>query len=435
MIMWRECKLGDLLEIKHGFAFLGEHFSNEGSHIVLTPGNFFDDGGFKRKEGKDKWYRGFIPFEYVLGKGDLVVAMTEQAEGLLGSAAIIPADDLYLHNQRIGLIQLKYIDAADKIFVYYLFNSRPVRHQIRGSASGTKIRHTAPSRIADVEVSLPPLPIQRRIASILSAYDDLIENSQRRIKILEEMARRLYREWFVHFRFPGHEGCLFVESPLGEIPEGWEVKRLGDVTSKIGSGATPKGGKGSYKSEGIHLIRSLNIYDYSFEFDNLAFIDDIQAAGLANVEVEEEDVLLNITGASVARCAMVLSHLLPARVNQHVAIVRADKAKVSPFYLLDAINSDLHKQQLLAFAQGGATREALTKDTISVFQIVLPPATLISRYGEIAGEIHLQREVLIRQVQNLRRTRDLLLPRLLSGQIDVEILSEPPDADQDACKY
>ena len=249
------------------------------------------------------------------------------------------------------------------------------------------------------------------------------------------MARRLYREWFVHFRFPGHEGCLFVESPLGEIPEGWEVKRLGDVTSKIGSGATPKGGKGSYKSEGIHLIRSLNIYDYSFEFDNLAFIDDIQAAGLANVEVEEEDVLLNITGASVARCAMVLSHLLPARVNQHVAIVRADKAKVSPFYLLDAINSDLHKQQLLAFAQGGATREALTKDTISVFQIVLPPATLISRYGEIAGEIHLQREVLIRQVQNLRRTRDLLLPRLLSGQIDVEILSEPPDADQDACKY
>jgi type I restriction enzyme S subunit len=103
--------------------------------------------------------------------------------------------------------------------------------------------------------ALPPLPIQRRIAGILSAYDDLIENSQRRIKILEEMARRLYREWFVHFRFPGHEDCQFVESPLGEIPEGWVVKRLADVTTKIGSGATPKGGKGAYKTEGIHLIR------------------------------------------------------------------------------------------------------------------------------------------------------------------------------------
>ncbi|MCP9920866.1 hypothetical protein KBZ12_15555, partial [Cyanobium sp. Cruz CV13-4-11] len=144
-----------------------------------------------------------------------------------------------------------------------------------------------------------------------------------------------------------------------------------------------------------------------------------------HIQVEEEDVLLNITGASVARCAMVPSHLLPARVNQHVAIVRADKTKVSPFYLLDAINSDFHKQQLLAFAQGGATREALTKDTISAFQITLPPAALMSRYGQIAGSIHLQREVLLRQVQNLRFARDILLPRLLSGQIDVEELPEP----------
>jgi type I restriction enzyme S subunit len=281
------------------------------------------------------------------------------------------------------------------------------------------------SELATLHVPVPPLPTQRRIAGILSAYDDLIENSQRRIKILEEMARRLYREWFVYFRFPGHEGCRSVESQLGEIPEGWEVTRLGDVTSKIGSGATPKGGKGAYKSEGIHLIRSLNIYDYSFEFNNLAFIDEVQAAGLDNVEVKAEDVLLNITGASVARCAMVPSYLLPARVNQHVAIVRADKSKASSFYLLDAINSDFHKQQLLAFAQGGATREALTKDTISAFQIVLPPATLMNRYRGIAGDIHLQREVLLRQVQNLRLTRDLLLPRLLSGQIDVESLPEP----------
>jgi type I restriction enzyme S subunit len=310
-------------------------------------------------------------------------------------------------------------------FLYYSFRNIGLLRGFDQYFTGATIKHLPGEQLAKVEVHIPPLPIQRRIAGILSTYDDLIENSQRRIKILEEMARRLYREWFVHFRFPGHEGCTFVESPLGEIPEGWEVTRLGDVTSKIGSGATPKGGKGAYKSEGIHLIRSLNIYDYSFEFVNLAFIDEIQAAGLDNVEVKAEDVLLNITGASVARCAMVPSYLLPARVNQHVAIVRADKSKASPFYLLDAINSDFHKQQLLAFAQGGATREALTKDTIIVFQIVLPPAALMNRYGEVAGDIHLQREVLLRQVQNLRRTRDLLLPRLLSGQIDVEALPEP----------
>ena len=419
MAKWRDCKMGELLEIKHGFAFLGEHFGSSGTHVVLTPGNFLEEGGFKEKADKAKWYNGPIPDDYVLSEGDLIIAMTEQAEGLLGSSALIPRSGVYLHNQRLGLVQIRDPKLADRHFIYYLFNSKPVRQQIRGSASGTKIRHTAPSRIADVKVSVPPLPVQRRISSILSAYDELIENSQRRIRILETMARAIYREWFVHFRFPGHETHPRVPSPLGDIPQGWEVTTLRAITTKIGSGATPRGGKDAYKTEGIHLIRSLNVYDYSFEFDDLAFIDEQQAVELDNVRVEENDILLNITGASVARCALVPSYLLPARVNQHVAIVRADPTKASPFYVLDAINSENRKAQLLALAQGGATREALTKDTVCNFEIVLPPRPLMTRYDANAHGIHKQREILLRQIQNLRRTRDLLLPRLLSGQVNL----------------
>jgi len=325
--------------------------------------------------------------------------------------------------QRTYVVRPRNADMLTTRFLYYALRLKLV--EFRSFSTGAATKFLTLTILNETEIQAPPLPIQRRIAGILSAYDDLIENSQRRIKILEEMARRLYREWFVHFRFPGHEGCTFVESPLGEIPEGWEVKRLGDVTTKIGSGATPKGGKGAYKTEGIHLIRSLNIYDYSFQFDNLACINEDQAAGLDNVRVQQNDVLLNITGASVARCAMVPSYLLPARVNQHVAIIRADEAKVSPHYLLDAINSDYHKQKLLSYAQGGATREALTKETISGFEIVVPPTLVMSRYAGVASGIHLNRETLTRQIQNLRRTRDLLLPRLLSGQIDGEALPEP----------
>jgi len=285
--------------------------------------------------------------------------------------------------------------------------------------TGATIKHLPSEKLAKVEIEFPPLPIQQRIAGILSAYDELIENNQRRIRILEEMARSLYREWFVHFRYPGHESVPLVDSSLGSIPQGWEVTTLRAVTTKIGSGATPRGGKDAYKSEGIHLIRSQNIYDYNFEFAGLAFIDEQQAAELDNVTVEENDILLNITGASVARCALVPSYLLPARVNQHVAIVRADPAKVSPFYILDAINSVQRKQQLMTLAQGGATREALTKDTVSNFEIFLPPHSLMKRYDSIARGIHEQREVLLRQIQNLRRTRDLLLPRLLSGTVNL----------------
>ena len=150
MAMWRDCKLGDLLQIKHGFAFLGEHFANAGTHVVLTPGNFLEEGGFKEKADKAKWYNGPIPDDYVLNKGDLLVAMTEQAEGLLGSSALIPLSGVYLHNQRLGLVQIRDRKLADQHFIYYLFNSKPVRQQLRGSASGTKIRHTAPSRISEV---------------------------------------------------------------------------------------------------------------------------------------------------------------------------------------------------------------------------------------------------------------------------------------------
>jgi len=308
---------------------------------------------------------------------------------------------------------------ADYRYVFYslLLNRGDLSIQAQGAAQ----QNLNQDLIRKFCIALPHLPIQRRIANILSAYDELIENSQRRIKILEAMVLGIYREWFVHFRFPGHESYPRVASPLGEIPQGWEVSTLQAVTTKIGSGATPRGGKDAYKTEGIHLIRSLNVYDYNFKFADLALIDEKQAAELANVAIEENDILLNITGASVGRCTLVPAHLLPARVNQHVAIVRVDPSKASPFYILDSINSEQRKQQLLALAQGGATREALTKDTVSNFQIVLPPQPLLQSYHGVARDIHKQREALQRKIQNLRRTRDLLLPRLLSGQVELKL--------------
>ena len=356
-----------------------------------------------------KWTRRLVP-----KRGDVILTR----EAPLGGVGKVRTDDQIFLGQRLYHFRAdpKKLDAD---FLLYALMADDLQGQIRGFGSGSTVEHMRLGDIPELQIYAPDVSEQRRIGAILSAYDELMENSQRRIRLLEAMARGLYREWFVHFRFPGHEKHPRVASPLGDIPQGWEVTTLRAVTTKIGSGATPRGGKDAYKTEGIHLIRSLNIYDYSFEFDDLAFIDEQQAAELDNVTVEENDILLNITGASVARCALVLSYLLPARVNQHVAIVRADPAKVSPFYVLDAINSDQRKQQLLALAQGGATREALTKDTVSNFEIVLPPRPLMKRYDAIARGIHKQREVLLRQIQNLRRTRDLLLPRLLSGQVNL----------------
>ena len=170
----------------------------------------------------------------------------------------------------------------------------------------------------------------------------------------------------------------------------WRLTKLRTITTKIGSGATPRGGKKSYKNSGINLIRSLNVYDFGFDYNGLAYIDDEQAEGLSNVEVQPNDILLNITGASVARCCMVPIKLLPARVNQHVAIVRVNSTVADPYFVLCCINSPQYKHHLLTLAQGGATREALTKDTISNFKILLPLlhtqrkiATILGAYDDL----------------------------------------------------
>jgi type I restriction enzyme, S subunit len=186
--------------------------------------------------------------------------------------------------------------------------------------------------------------------------------------------------------------------------------RLGDITTKIGSGATPRGGKGSYKADGISLIRSMNVHDSIFLYSDLAYIDKTQALALANVTLKRNDVLLNITGASVARCCMVPNNVLPARVNQHVAIVRPDKAKADPFYVQYCLVSPYYKDQLLSIAQGGATREALTKEKIENFHIPLPLlptqrkiAAILSAYDDLI-ENNLRRiKILEEMAQNLYR--------------------------------
>lgn len=186
--------------------------------------------------------------------------------------------------------------------------------------------------------------------------------------------------------------------------------RLKKITNKIGSGATPTGGKSAYKEEGISLIRSLNVYDYSFSYENLAYIDEVQAKKLSNVEIHENDILLNITGASVGRCCKVPRQIIPARVNQYVSIVRVDNNCANVDYILYYINSPHNKLRLLNIAQGGATREALTKEAIENFIVELPDnnaqdfiANILSSYDNLIENNNRRIAILEEMAQRLYR--------------------------------
>lgn len=165
--------------------------------------------------------------------------------------------------------------------------------------------------------------------------------------------------------------------------EDWKPYKLKEITTKIGSGSTPTGGKNAYYKNGIALVRSLNVYDFVFEYKDLAFINETQAKKLNGVKLEKGDILLNITGASVGRCTIIPENVLPARVNQHVSIIRCDKNKVDSAFLSYCINSSSYKDALMSIADSGATREALTKEDIEKFQILLPPLPIQQQIASI----------------------------------------------------
>ena len=152
---WIEKPLAELCDIKHGFAFKSEFFTESGDHVLLTPGNFYESGGYRDRGNKQKYYSGEIPGGFVLAEGDLLVAMTEQAAGLLGSPILVPESCKFLHNQRLGLVTKKPAIPWTNEFFFHVFNTESVRRAIHASASGVKVRHTSPTKIGEVSVAFP----------------------------------------------------------------------------------------------------------------------------------------------------------------------------------------------------------------------------------------------------------------------------------------
>lgn len=389
----------------------GRHYVEEGVPVIRG-GNlpfdrlFLDDEFVFVSEQKADELAANLAFP-----GDVVFTQ----RGTLGQVGLIP-DGARFPRYVISQSQMKLTvdrERVDPFFVYYYFRQPGTVQNVKNHAITSGVPHINLGILRDFEIPLPPLPVQRSIASILTAYDDLIENNRRRMALLEESARLLYLEWFVHLRFPGHESTRFVDG----LPVGWRTVTLGELSTKIGSGVTPRGGEASYQEEGVPLIRSMNIYDDRFDEDGLAFIGDEQADRMSGVTVQSRDILINITGASVARCCMAPERFVPARVNQHVMIIRIDPDKAAPCFVHAAINSDDRKRQLLSFAQKGSTREALTKEMLSTFEITLPAPELVQHFGQISEAAFLQREILAQQNQKLKVARDLLLPKLMSGEI------------------
>jgi type I restriction enzyme S subunit len=198
---WVEKRLSNLCDIKHGFAFRSEFFTDSGDHVLLTPGNFYESGGYRDRGEKQKYYSGEIPDGFVLSKGQMLVAMTEQAAGLLGSPILVPDSGKFLHNQRLGLVTKRPGVPWKDEFFFHVFNTHAVRKAIHGSASGVKVRHTSPSKIGEVVVAFPSsVSEQERIVSTLEALTTQTQRLavvyQQKLAALEALKKSLLHQAF-----------------------------------------------------------------------------------------------------------------------------------------------------------------------------------------------------------------------------------------------
>jgi type I restriction enzyme S subunit len=311
--------------------------------------------------------------------------------------------NVWISNNSIACIPSTEIDPT---FYYYVCLNTDFADVITGSAQ-PQITIT---NLSSKHFIRPPLPIQRRIAGILSAYDELIENCQRRLKILEAMARALYREWFVHFRFPGHESVPRVSSPLGDIPQGWEVKKLATVAdvnrAQINARTAPEELRYiDISSVSPGQINSITTY---------AFAD---APGRARRLVQHGDVLWSCVRPNRRSHAQVMHPEPNTIASTGFAVLTATKV---PFtFLYFATTTD----DFVAFLTNNATGAAYPAVSGATFENadqLIPPAPLLRKFGDATIPMAEQIHTLQRKIQNLRRTRDLLLPRLLSGKIGCE---------------
>ena len=376
----------------------------------------------KAKFVSEELYRKWMKVEVT--KGDIL--MTSEAP--LGETYLVPNNRKICLSQRLFCIRANPSVILPQ-FLFYFFNSSISRKQIESKATGTTVLGIRQPDLREVPVSVPSLPTQRKIAAVLSAYDDLIENNTRRIKILEDMAQTLYREWFVHFRFPGYENVPMVESPLGPIPHGWETMQIKEIVDDYIGGGWGKEKEDSKHTVPAHVIRGTDFIHVRHVRTDTCPLRFHTQSNFKSRQLEVDDIVIEISGGGkewgVGRSILVTPQMLRAFEEQVIC---------ASFCKRLTLNSEIYSPLIFmmylqeAYTNKNLEQYELRSTGIRNFQF----ATFLEREWipvpspSIQKHFVVKARSLIDAIQNLgarnvnlRQTRDLLLPKLISGKIDV----------------
>ena len=404
---WKEVRLGDVCDIKHGFAYKGKYFSDTPTcDILVTPGNFTLSGGFKLD--KPKYYNGPVEKDFILSKDDLIVTMTDLSKNIdtLGYSALVPEVKglTFHHNQRIGLVE-NIANNVDKYFLYWIMRTPAYQSFIATHSSGTTVHHTSPKGIGNYVFRLPPLPDQRRIASILSSLDRKIELNNKINADLEEMAQAIFKNWFVDFE-PFKNG-KFVDSELGMIPEGWKVGRLTEIASYMNGLAMQKfPPENNEDSLPVLKIKELGQGFCGTDSDRCSCnIKD-------ECKIHNGDVIFSWSGTLLVDvwCGG------DCGLNQHLFKVTSNDYPKWFYYYW----TKHHLQEFIHIAKDKAvTMGHIKRGHLEEALVAIPDNDSMKKANELFEPI-LNKMISLRlENSRLSLLRDTLLPRLMSGELEV----------------
>tara|TARA_R110001583_G_scaffold168278_1_gene321134 strand:- start:14558 stop:15817 length:1260 start_codon:yes stop_codon:yes gene_type:complete len=330
-----------------------------------------------------------------------------------------------------NMFQIKILDESklDKNYLYWYLAQESTYQRLNGSQSSSTMPAITFGMIGDFEIPVLDIKDQKKLSEMFSIYQNLIENNNRRIAILEEMAQSLYREWFVNFRYPGHADTVdasldekqgnpkLIDSALGQIPEGWEVKDIGSIAKVKGGKRLPKGKKVLDENTDFPYLRVTDFKEFGLERSKIKFIDEESHKANKRYVISIKDVYISIAG-TIGRVGIIPSDLDGSNLTENAAKICDFIDPYWQLYVLRFLRSYMGQKTLMA-RTSGSSQPKLALYKISEMPLLLPPENLLTKFTYIASNLEQLIENLDKKNDNLNKQRDMLLPKLISGQIEL----------------
>lgn len=404
-------KLKNFIDVLSGFAFKSKDFTSAGVPVIkiknVTPPTVtLDDLSYVSKEIAQAQNR------FLLSYDDVLIALTgshiNQMASVVGRVARVRHQTPSLLNQRVGKITVINPDEMDLDYVYYYLSQDLIKIQLASKAGGAANQaNISPSDVKNLDIPFPDIDVQRRISGILSAYDNLIENNQKQIKLLEEAARRLYKEWFVDLRFPGYEDAPIVDG----VPEGWSLRPISDF-GEVVTGKTPSTEKKEYYGGNIPFVKIPDMHECVYPVITESSLTEAGAKTQINKFIPRNGIMVSC----IATVGLVNIAVERCQTNQQInSIILSDERDL--YYVFSAMKR--LKELLEGVGSNGATMTNVNKTKFASLPVLYPSEELRDSYYSFCKPIFEEIYNLSLSVVGLKKARDRLLPKLMSGEIEV----------------